>query len=105
MTSILYAGAALAEVGACFSFWAWSRLGASWHWLVAGCGALVLFGLLLSMAPSVAVERVVPGFLGVYIGAGLLWAWIAEGLRPSEWSMGEGAVCAFGLGLGLLALR
>lgn len=105
MSSVLtYALAALAEVVACFSFWAWSRLGRSWRWLIVGCVALALFGLLLTSVGGHMVAHAVAGYFGVYLSAGLLWTWIVDGLRPSDWSVGEGAVCVTAIGMCLLAL-
>ena len=38
-----YLLAAFAEIGGCFAFWAWLRLGRTWLVVLAG-GALILFG-------------------------------------------------------------
>jgi small multidrug resistance family-3 protein len=57
MTFLVYAGAALAEIAGCFSFWAWLRLGKSHLWLVPGMGALALFAYLLTLVPSDAAGR------------------------------------------------
>ena len=43
-----YVGAAFLEIGGCFAFWAWLRLGASPWWLVPGMLALALFAWLLT---------------------------------------------------------
>ncbi len=43
MTFAIYVAAALAEIGGCFAFWAWLRLGKSIWWLAPGSLSLVLF--------------------------------------------------------------
>ena len=35
---LAYVGAAFAEIGGCFAFWAWLRLGKSLWWVVPGLG-------------------------------------------------------------------
>ena len=36
MTALIYIAAALAEIGGCFAFWAWLRMGNSPLWLAPG---------------------------------------------------------------------
>ena len=43
MTALIYVGAALAEIGGCFTFWAWLRMGKSAFWLMPGIALLILF--------------------------------------------------------------
>jgi len=40
---LLYSLAAFAEIGGCFAFWAWLRLGKSPLWLDPGMASLALF--------------------------------------------------------------
>lgn len=43
MTPLVYIGAALAEIGGCFAFWAWLKLDKSPLWLVPDIASLALF--------------------------------------------------------------
>ncbi|MGE5146401.1 MAG: hypothetical protein ACM3N5_06600, partial [Candidatus Eiseniibacteriota bacterium] len=47
-TIVLYFLAAAAEIGGCFAFWAWLRLGKSPWWLAPGLLSLALFAWLLA---------------------------------------------------------
>lgn len=47
---LIYSVAALAEIGGCFSFWAWIRMGKSALWLIPGMASLALFEWLLTLA-------------------------------------------------------
>ncbi|MCJ2034753.1 YnfA family protein [Methylobacterium sp. J-068] len=96
MTLALYAAAALAEIGGCFAFWAWARLGRSGLWLLPGTAALILFALLLTRVESEAAGRAYAAYGGVYIAASLLWLWIAESQRPDRWDMTGAAICLVG---------
>ena len=47
-TIAVYVGAAIAEIGGCFAFWTWLRLGRSPWWGTVGIVSLVIFGVLLT---------------------------------------------------------
>ncbi|RYZ25883.1 MAG: hypothetical protein EOP49_44065, partial [Sphingobacteriales bacterium] len=56
-TTLIYIGAALAEIAGCFAFWAWLRLDKSPLWLVPGILSLALFAYLLTLVDSEAAGR------------------------------------------------
>lgn len=92
----IYLAAALAEIGGCFAFWAWLRLGKSVLWLVPGIAALVLFAFLLTRIDSVYAGRAFAAYGGVYIAASLAWLWAVEGARPDRWDAMGAAICIIG---------
>ncbi len=104
-TAIVYAAAALAEIGGCFAFWAWLRLNHSPLWLAPGMASLALFAALLTLAESGAAGRAYAAYGGIYVASSLLWLWIAEGMRPDGWDVGGALLCVLGAGVILLAPR
>jgi len=96
MTALIYAAAALAEIGGCFAFWAWLRMGKSPLWLAPGIASLVVFAWLLTRVDSDAAGRAYAAYGGIYICASLLWLWGVEGVRPDRWDMGGAALCLIG---------
>jgi small multidrug resistance family-3 protein len=104
-TLFAYAGAALAEIAGCFSFWAWLRLGKSPWWLVPGMASLALFAWLLTLVDSDAAGRAYAAYGGVYIVASLAWLWAIEGPRPDRWDAIGATVCLVGAGIILLGPR
>jgi small multidrug resistance family-3 protein len=60
-----YVLAALAEIGGCFAFWAWWRLGSSVLWLLPGIGSLILFAWLLTLSPADHAGRAYAVYGGV----------------------------------------
>jgi small multidrug resistance family-3 protein len=97
MRSILiYMLAALAEIGGCFSFWAWLRMDRSPWWLAPGCASLVVFAYLLTLVDASDAGRAYAAYGGIYIGSALLWLWAAEGVRPDQWDLGGVALCLAG---------
>lgn len=105
MTFAIYVAAALAEIGGCFAFWAWLRLGKSIWWLAPGVVSLVLFAYLLTLVPSDAAGRAYAAYGGVYIIASLVWLWSMEGVRPDRWDIAGAALCLIGAAVILFGPR
>ncbi len=101
----IYAAAALAEIGGCFAFWAWLRLGKSALWVLPGMAALALFAYLLTRIDSVYAGRAFAAYGGVYIAASLAWLWAVEGARPDRWDAIGAAICILGAGVILFGPR
>ncbi len=101
----IYAAAAVAEIGGCFAFWAWLRLGRSVLWVVPGIAALVLFAYLLTRIDAVFAGRAFAAYGGVYIAASLAWMWAVEGARPDRWDAMGAAVCILGAAIILFGPR
>ncbi|MEE9544575.1 MAG: YnfA family protein [Rhodospirillales bacterium] len=100
-----YVGAAVAEIGGCFAFWAWLRLGWSKFWVLPGVAALIVFALLLTRIESVFAGRAFAAYGGVYIAASLVWLWAVEDALPDRWDLIGAAVCLIGAGIILLGPR
>ena len=100
-----YIAAAGAEIGGCFAFWAWLRLGQPAYWLVPGIALLVIFALLLTRISTDFAGRAFAAYGGVYILASLLWMWAVEGSRPDRWDLIGAAFCLTGTALILFSPR
>ena len=102
-TLFVYPAAALAEIGGCFAFWAWLRLGKSPLWAVPGTLSLILFAWLLTLVDTPAAGRAYAAYGGVYIATALMWLWMVEGVRPDRWDMGGVLLCLIGAAVILFA--
>ncbi len=105
VTALVYILAAAAEIGGCFAFWAWLRLGKSVWWTVPGAALLILFALLLTRVEASAAGRAFAAYGGVYIAASLAWLWLVEQRTPDRWDLIGGAVCRAGAALILIGPR
>ena len=105
MTFAVYVAAALAEIGGCFAFWAWLRLGKSIWWILPGTASLILFAYFLTLVPSDAAGRTYAAYGGVYIIASLAWLWAMEGVRPDRWDLAGAALCLVGAAVILFGPR
>ncbi|NIR28981.1 MAG: YnfA family protein [Gammaproteobacteria bacterium] len=104
-TLAVYTLAAFAEIGGCFAFWAWLRLGRSAIWLVPGMLSLALFAWLLTLSQAGFAGRAYAAYGGVYIAASLAWLWVVEGTRPDRWDLAGAAICLTGAAVILLGPR
>jgi small multidrug resistance family-3 protein len=105
MTFLIYAGAALAEIAGCFSFWAWLRLGKTPGWIAPGMVSLAAFAYLLTFAESAAAGRAYAAYGGIYIISSVLWLWLVEDHRPDRWDVTGAAVCLAGAAIILYGPR
>ena len=100
-----YIAAAGAEIGGCFAFWAWLKLGRSALWALPGVALLVIFALLLTRIDAMFAGRAYAAYGGVYIAASLVWLWSVEGARPDRWDLAGSAICLAGAAVILFGPR
>lgn len=91
-----YVLAAFAEIGGCFAFWAWLRMGKTPLWLVPGMVSLALFAWALTRIDAALAGRAYAAYGGIYILASLVWMWAVEGARPDRWDAIGAAICVLG---------
>lgn len=92
----IYVLAAFAEIGGCFAFWAWLRMGKTPLWLVPGMVSLALFAWALTHIDAALAGRAYAAYGGIYILASLLWMWTVEGTRPDRWDAIGATICILG---------
>ncbi|MCK9240266.1 YnfA family protein [Desulfocurvus sp.] len=102
---LTYILAAFAEIGGCFAFWAWLRLGRSPLWLMPGMASLALFAWALTRVDADFAGRAYAAYGGVYILASLGWLWAVEGARPDRWDALGAALCLLGAAVILFGPR
>ena len=91
-----YVLAAFAEIGGCFAFWAWLRMGKTPLWLVPGMVSLALFAWALTRIDAALAGRAYAAYGGIYILASLVWMWTVEGARPDRWDAIGATICILG---------
>jgi small multidrug resistance family-3 protein len=101
-TTLVYIGAAIAEIAGCFAFWGWLRLGKPVWWLLPGLLSLIVFAYLLTLVETNAAGR---AYGGVYIVASLFWLWGIESVRPDRWDVTGAAICLIGAAVIFLGPR
>ena len=104
-TTLVYVGAAVAEIAGCFAFWGWLRLGKPVWWLLPGVLFLVMFAYLLTLVETNAAGRAYAAYGGIYIVASLFWLWSIESVRPDRWDVTGAAICLIGAAVILVGPR
>ncbi len=104
-TVAVYLTAAIAEIGGCFAFWTWLRLGRSPLWGIVGAASLVIFGMLLTRSETAFAGRAFAAYGGVYIAASLLWLFVVERVVPDRWDIIGAGICLVGAAIILWAPR
>lgn len=94
--ALVYVAAALAEIGGCFAFWAWLRMGRTKWVAIPGVLSLVVFAWLLTLVPSDTAGRAFAAYGGVYIAMSLLTLWAVEGVRPDRYDVAGATLCLVG---------
>ncbi len=93
---VIYAGAALLEIGGCFAVWAVVRHGRAPAWLLVAALALAGFTFLLSQTGQAFAGRAFAAYGGVYVAASLAWMWVVEQETPTRQDLLGGAIVLIG---------
>jgi small multidrug resistance family-3 protein len=102
---LIYALAAIAEIGGCFAFWIWLKLGKSPLWALPGVVSLIVFAVLLTRVDSAAAGRAYAAYGGIYILASMVWMRMVEGAKPDRWDLAGVCICLVGAAVILWAPR
>jgi small multidrug resistance family-3 protein len=82
----LFSATAVAEILGCYLPYLWLKKGGSVWLLVPAFACLTLFAWLLTLHPT-AAGRVYAAYGGVYIGVAIVWLWLVDGQRPTQWDL------------------
>lgn len=94
----LFVLTALAEIVGCYLPYLYLKKNGSAWLLVPGAMSLALFAWLLSLHPT-AAGRAYAAYGGVYVGVALVWLWLVDGVRPTQWDVIGAAVAVSGMGI------
>jgi small multidrug resistance family-3 protein len=95
-TTLLFAAAAIAEIGGAYLVWQAVRDGAAaWVGVVGGL-ALAGYGVLASLQTDPHFGRVLAAYGGVFVVGSLLWGMALDGFRPDRFDIAGTAACLLG---------
>lgn len=103
-TFALFLVTAVAEIVGCYLPYLWLKKNGSAWLLVPALVSLALFAWLLSLHPT-AAGRVYAAYGGVYVGVAILWLWLVDGHRPTQWDVLGAAVAISGMAIIMFAPR
>ena len=102
---LLFALAALAEIGGAWLIWqGWREHRGLW-WIAAGAAALVAYGFVATLQPDANFGRILAAYGGVFVAGSLAWGVVADKFRPDRWDLIGAAFCLLGVAVIMYAPR
>lgn len=102
---LLFAVAALAEIGGAWMVWQGVREHRGLAWIGAGFISLGLYGLVASLQTDANFGRILAAYGGVFVAGSLGWGMVLEGFRPDRFDLIGAAICLLGVGIIMYAPR
>ncbi|MEU8331734.1 YnfA family protein [Micromonospora sp. NPDC048839] len=102
---VLFALAAVAEIGGAWLIWqGWREQRGLW-WIAAGVVALGCYGFVATFQPDANFGRILAAYGGVFVAGSLGWAMVVDGFRPDRWDLAGAALCLLGVAVIMYAPR
>ncbi|MEH1029587.1 YnfA family protein [Micromonospora sp. DT68] len=102
---VLFALAALAEIGGAWLVWqGWREQRGLW-WIAAGVVALGCYGFVATFQPDANFGRILAAYGGVFVAGSLGWAMVVDGFRPDRWDVTGAVLCLLGVAVIMYAPR
>ncbi|MEV4397254.1 YnfA family protein [Nonomuraea sp. NPDC049607] len=94
---LLFALAALAEIGGAWLIWQGLREQRGLLWIGGGVVALGLYGFVATLQPDANFGRILAAYGGVFVAGSLVWGMVADGFRPDRWDVIGALICLVGV--------
>ncbi len=102
---ILFAVAALFEIGGAWLIWqGWREHRGLW-WTVAGVIVLGLYGFAATLQPGAHFGRILAAYGGIFVAASLTWGVVVDKFHPDRYSITGAIICLFGVAVIMYAPR
>ncbi|MCD0443544.1 YnfA family protein [Glycomyces sp. A-F 0318] len=102
---LLFALAALAEIGGAWLVWQGVREHRGVLWIAAGIMALGAYGFVATLQPDADFGRILAAYGGVFVAGSLAWGMVVDGFRPDRWDVAGAAICLVGVAVIMYAPR
>lgn len=102
---LLFALAAVAEIGGAWLVWQGVREHRGLVWMGAGVAALGMYGFVATLQADPHFGRVLAAYGGVFVAGSLTWGVIVDGFRPDRFDIAGAAVALVGVGIIMYAPR
>jgi small multidrug resistance family-3 protein len=101
--ALLFALAALAEIGGAWLIWQAVRENRGWLFALLGIVSLGAYGFVAAFQPDANFGRVLAAYGGVFVAGSLAWGIVVDGFKPTMWDYVGSAVSLLGAGIIVLA--
>jgi len=104
-TIVLFAVAAVAEIGGAWLIWQGVREHRGIAFIGAGIAALAAYGFVATLQEDADFGRILAAYGGIFVAGSLAWGMVVDGYRPDRYDVFGAAVCLVGVGVIMFAPR
>ncbi|MEW2352586.1 YnfA family protein [Spirillospora sp. NPDC029432] len=102
---LLFALAALAEIGGAWLVWQGVREHRGLAWTGTGVIALGAYGFVATLQPDANFGRILAAYGGVFVAGSLVWGMALDGFRPDRYDIIGALICLAGVAVIMYAPR
>jgi small multidrug resistance family-3 protein len=102
---LLFALAALAEIGGAWLVWQGVREHRGWVFVAAGVIVLGAYGFVAAFQPDPHFGRVLAAYGGIFVAGSLAWGVAVDRFRPDRYDLLGAAICLVGVAVIMYAPR
>ncbi|MFF3223489.1 YnfA family protein [Nocardia suismassiliense] len=102
---LLFALAALAEIGGAWLVWQGWREQRGILWIAAGVIALGAYGFVATFQPDPNFGRILAAYGGVFVAGSLAWGMLVDKFHPDRWDFLGATICLVGVAIIMYAPR
>ena len=102
---LLFALAAVAEIGGAWLIWQGVREHRGLVWVGAGVASLAAYGFVATLQDDANFGRILAAYGGIFVAGSLAWGIVADGFRPDRYDLIGAAVCLVGVGVIMFSPR
>jgi small multidrug resistance family-3 protein len=94
---LLFALAALFEIGGAWLVWQGWRAHRGLWWIAGGVAALGVYGFVATFQPDPNFGRILAAYGGVFVAGSLLWGVVVDKFRPGRYDLIGALICLAGV--------
>lgn len=102
---VLFAVAALAEIGGAWLVWQGVREHRGVAFIGAGVAALGAYGFVATLQADPNFGRILAAYGGIFVAGSLAWGVVVDGFRPDRFDLIGAAICLVGVAVIMYAPR
>lgn len=104
-TLVLFAIAAVAEIGGAWLIWQGVREHRGLAWIGAGIAALAGYGFIATLQEDADFGRILAAYGGIFVAGSLGWGMAVDGFRPDRYDLIGASICLVGVAVIMFAPR
>lgn len=102
---LLFALAAVAEIGGAWLIWQGVREHRGVAWIGAGIAALAAYGFVATLQPDANFGRILAAYGGIFVAGSLAWGAVVDGFKPDRFDLVGAGICLVGVAVIMYAPR